>query len=77
MMFSGVMTADTYFEMINAYIFGLYISTVFAAHALIESSLSFSFMFDSEDEAIAEGGLSKIIAASFERGTFPTTSPTA
>lgn len=68
MMFSGVMTADTYFEMINAYIFGLYISTIFAAHALIESSLSFDFMFNSEDEAIAEGGLSKIIAASFERG---------
>jgi hypothetical protein len=68
MMFCGVMTADTYFEMINAYIFGLYISTVFAAHALIESSLSFGFMFNSEDEAIAEGGLSKIIAASFERG---------
>jgi hypothetical protein len=68
MMFSGVMTADTYFEMINAYIFGLYISTVFAAHALIESSLSFSFMFNSNDEAIAEGGLSKIIAASVKRG---------
>jgi hypothetical protein len=68
MMFSGVMTADTYFEMIDAYIFGLYISTVFAAHALIESSLSFGFMFDSGDEAIAEGGLAKIIAASFERG---------
>jgi len=68
MMFSGVMTADTYFEMINAYIFGLYISTVFAAHALIESSLSFGFMFDSDDEAIAEGGLSKIITASCERG---------
>jgi hypothetical protein len=65
MMFSGVMTADTYFEMINAYIFGLYISTVFAAHALIESSLSFGFMFNSQDEAIAEGGLGKIIAASF------------
>jgi len=41
MMFSGVMTADTYFEMINAYRFGLYISTVFAAHALIESAMSF------------------------------------
>jgi hypothetical protein len=68
LMFSGVMTADTYFEMINAYIFGLFISTVFAAHALIESSLSFGFMFDSEDESIAEGGLSKIIKASFERG---------
>jgi hypothetical protein len=68
MMFSGVMTSDTYFEMINAYILGLYISTVFAAHALIESSLSFGFMFNSEDEAIAEGGLGKIIAASFERG---------
>lgn len=68
MMFSGTMTADTYFEMINAYIFGLYLSTVFAAHALIESSLSFGFMFNSEDESIAEGGLSKIIAASFERG---------
>src|ERR1700722_16370577 len=68
MMFAGVMTADTYFEMINAYIFGLYISTIFAAHALIESSLSFGFMFSSEDEVIAEGGLGKIIAASFERG---------
>lgn len=68
MMFSGVMTADTYFEMINAYIFGLYISTVFAAHALMESSLSFGFMFDSKDETIAEGGLGKIIAASLERG---------
>jgi hypothetical protein len=68
MMLSGVMTADTYFEMINAYIFGLYISTVFAAHALIESSLSFGFMFNSNDEAIAEGGLSKIIAASVKRG---------
>jgi hypothetical protein len=68
MMFSGVMTADTYFEMINAYIFGLYISTIFAAHALIESSLSFGFMFNSEDEIIADGGLSKIIAASLERG---------
>ena len=30
--------------------------------------LSFSFMFSSEDEGIAEGGLGKIIAASFERG---------
>ncbi len=68
MMFTGIMTADTYFEMINAYIFGLYISTVFAAHALIESALSFGFMFNLEDEAIAEGGLGKIIAASFERG---------
>jgi hypothetical protein len=68
MFFSGVMTADAYVEMINAYVFGLYISTVFAAHALIESALSFGFMFDSEDEAIAEGGLSKIVAASFERG---------
>jgi hypothetical protein len=68
MLFSGVLTADTYFEMINAYIFGLYISTVFTAHALIESALSFSFMFNSDDQAIAEGGLSKIIAASFERG---------
>ena len=58
MMFMGVMTADTYFEMINAYIFGLYIFTIFAAHALIESSLSVGFMFSSEDEAIAEGGLS-------------------
>jgi hypothetical protein len=67
MMFSGVMTADTYFEMINAYTFGLYISTVLAAHALIESSLSFGFIFR-EDEGIAEGGLGKIIAASFERG---------
>src|SRR5258708_40174392 len=64
MMFSGVMTADTYFEMINAYIFGLFISTVFAAHALIESSMSFNFLFNSEDEAIAEGGLGKIISAS-------------
>lgn len=68
MMFSGVMTADTYYEMINAYIFGLYISTVFAAHALIESSLSFGFMFNSKDEAIAEGGLGKIVTASLERG---------
>jgi hypothetical protein len=68
MLFSGVLTADTYFEMINAYIFGLYISTVFTAHALIESALSFSFMFNSGDQTIAEGGLNKIIAASFERG---------
>jgi hypothetical protein len=68
MIFSGVMTADAYFEMINAYILGLYISTVFAAHALIESSLSFNFMFNSKDEAIAEGGLGKIVAASFHRG---------
>ncbi|MHB8272424.1 hypothetical protein [Bradyrhizobium sp.] len=68
MLFSGTLTADTYFEMINTYIFGLYISTVFTAHALIESALSFNFMFDSDDKAIAEGGLSKIIAVSFERG---------
>jgi hypothetical protein len=68
MMFSGVLTADAYYEMLNAYIFGLYISTVFAAHALIESALSFSFMFNTDDEAIAEGGLSKIIEASLARG---------
>ena len=69
MLFSGgVITADAYFEMIAAYIFGLYLSTVFAAHALVESALSFDFMFDSDDEIIAEGGLSKIITASFERG---------
>jgi hypothetical protein len=68
MMFSGVMTADTYYEMTNAYIVGLYLSTVFAAHALIESSLSFGFMFDADDKPIAEGGLGKIIAASVERG---------
>ena len=68
MMFAGVMTADTYYEMINAYIAGLYLSTVFAAHALIESSLSFGFMFDEDDKPIAEGGLGKIIAASVARG---------
>jgi hypothetical protein len=66
--FCGVITADAFFEMINAYIFGLYISTVFAAHALIESALSFGFMFDPNDQAIAEGGLSKILAASLGRG---------
>jgi len=68
MMFSGVMTADAYYEMINSYIVGLYLSTVFAAHALIESSLSFEFMFNTNDESIAEGGLHKIIAASLARG---------
>src|ERR1700676_695659 len=69
MLFSGgVITADAYFEMINAYIFGLYISTIFAAHTLIESALSFNFMFESSDQTIAEGGLSKVIAASLERG---------
>jgi hypothetical protein len=68
MMFSGVLTADAYYEMLNAYIFGLYISTVFAAHALIESTLSFGFIFDADDESIAEGGLSKIIEASLSRG---------
>jgi hypothetical protein len=69
MLFSGgVITADAYFEMLNAYIFGLYISTIFAAHALIESALSFDFMFETKDQAVAEGGLGKIIAASLERG---------
>jgi hypothetical protein len=69
MIFSGgVITADAYFEMVSSYIFGLYISTVFTAHALIESALSFDFMLDSNDQAIAEGGLSKIIGASLERG---------
>jgi hypothetical protein len=68
MMFSGVLTADAYHEMINAYIFGLYISTVFAAHALLESALSFSFMFNSKDVSIAEGGLGRIIDASLARG---------
>lgn len=68
MMFSGVLTADAHYEMLNAYILGLYISTVFAAHALIESALSFSFMFDANDRSIAEGGLNKIIEASLARG---------
>jgi hypothetical protein len=68
MMFSGVLTADAHYEMLNAYILGLYISTVFAAHALIESALSFSFMFDAIDKSIAEGGLNKIIEASLARG---------
>jgi hypothetical protein len=68
MMFSGVLTADAHYEMLNAYILGLYISTVFAAHALIESALSFSYMFNADDESIAEGGLSKIIEASLARG---------
>jgi hypothetical protein len=68
MMFSGVLTADAHYEMLNAYILGLYISTVFAAHALIESALSFSYMFNAADESIAEGGLSKIIEASLVRG---------
>lgn len=68
MFFSGTLTADAYYEMINAYICGLYISTVSAAHTVIESTLSFNFMFSKDDNAIAEGGLSKIISISADRG---------
>jgi hypothetical protein len=67
MLFMGTMTAEAYFEMINSYIFGLYLSTIFTAHALIESAMAFNFAIGSEDE-IAEGGLGKLSAASLERG---------
>jgi len=67
MIFLGTMTADAYYEMINSYIFGLYLSTIFAAHTMLESAMAFNFALGSED-LIAEGGLAKIAAASLERG---------
>jgi len=66
MLFAGTMTADAYYEMINSYICGLYLSTIFSAHTLIESALAFNFAISSEDR-IAEGGLGKLAAASLER----------
>lgn len=67
MFFAGTMTADAYHEMINSYICGLYLSTIFAAHTLIESALAFNFAISSEDK-IAEGGLGKLAATSLKRG---------
>jgi hypothetical protein len=67
MLFMGVMTSETYFEMTNAYICGLYLSTIFNAHAFIESALAFGYILNAED-GIAEGGLGKIVLAAFESG---------
>lgn len=67
MLFAGTLTADAYFEMIRAYIFGLYISTIHAAHTVVESGLSFGYILISEDE-IAEGGLAKLAAVAFAEG---------
>jgi hypothetical protein len=63
MLFSGTMTADLYFEMINSYINGLYLGTIFTSHALIESTLAFGYILSSQD-AVAEGGLGKIVTES-------------
>ena len=67
MFFVGTMTGDAYYEMTNSYIFGLYLSTIFAAHTTLESAMAVNFALGSDD-LIAEGGLAKIAAASLERG---------
>jgi hypothetical protein len=67
MLFSGILSADAYFEMINSYFLGLYVSTIYSAHTLIESALSFGYILQGED-AVAEGGLGKLINVSLQRG---------
>ena len=69
MLFGGVMTAETYHEMITSYIFGNYLSTIFVTHALIEATLGFRFIMNfGADEKIAEAGLAKMLDVAHKRG---------
>ena len=70
-LFGGIMTADTYHEMITSYIFGNYLSTIFVTNALVESTLGFKFIMNfGTDEKIAEAGLAKMLDVAHSRGWF-------
>ena len=69
MLFGGVMTAETYHEMITSYIFGNYLSTIFVTHALVEAALGFRFIMNfGTDEKIAEASLAKMLDVAHRRG---------